>query len=168
MMTPSTTAAGTQLYKIGDYITWVWNYTSLQGTPTALDVLASCSSASTTYTLTQNMTFETIGSYTWDTAAYQSAHPNIQLLTQEYTLVIYDADSSVSATAEPGYLTTFDDLTFGLYAGQNYTSIADGWTCTICSAGVSANEKRALGFAVSMSIITILSFTWFVTGMRLA
>ncbi|CAK7206749.1 hypothetical protein SEUCBS139899_009555 [Sporothrix eucalyptigena] len=166
MLTPSTTA-DLELYKIGDYVTWGWNYTNLQATPTAIDILASCSFATRTFTLTQNMTFETLGSYTWDTGAYQSSHLAAQLLTEEYTLIIYDAESSVSATAEAGYLDTFDGFTFGLYAGQSYTPLADGWTCATCSGAMSDMEKRALGFAVTMSIITVLSFTWFATGMRL-
>lgn len=166
MITPSTTNI-LELYKIGDFITWGWNYTNLQATPTAIDVLASCSFATRTFTLTQNMTFETLGSYTWDTAAYQTDNVQAQLLTEEYTLIIYDAESSVSATAEAGYLDTFDGFTFGLYATQSYTPLSEGWTCATCSSAVSPMEKRALGFAMSMSIITVLSFTWFVTGMRI-
>lgn len=166
MITPSTTN-DLELYKIGDYITWGWNYTNLQATPTAVDVLASCSFATRTFTLTKNMTFETLGSYTWDTGAYEKSHVASPLLTEEYTLIIYDADSSISATAEAGYLDTFDGFTFGLYAPQSYTPLADGWTCATCSGALSDTEKRALGFALTMSIITVLSFTWFVTGMRL-
>ncbi|EFW98421.1 hypothetical protein CMQ_4273 [Grosmannia clavigera kw1407] len=167
LLTPTTVTGATQLYKIGDYVTWVWNYTSLQVTPTALDVLVSCSFATSTYTLTQNMTFETLGSYTWDTAAYETDHVNAQLLTQEYTLIIYDADSKMTAAAEAGYLDTYDSFTFGMYAAQSYTGLADGWTCATCSGAVSDMEKRALGFALTMSMVTVLSFTWFVTGMRL-
>ncbi len=166
MITPAATAA-MQLYKIGDFVTWGWNYTNLQATPTAIDLLASCSFASRTFTLTQNMTFQTHGSYTWDTGAFQSDNVASPLLTEEYTLILYDAESSVSATAEAGYLGTFEGFTFGLYATQSYTPLADGWTCATCSGAMSDMEKRAVGFALTMSIITVLSFTWFVTGMRL-
>lgn len=166
MVTPATTA-NLELYKIGDFVTWVWNYTSLQATPTAVDVLASCSFATRTFTLTQNMTFETLGSYTWDTGAYQSSNVASPLLTEEYTLIIYDADSSVSATAEAGYLDTYDGFTFGMYAPQSYTPLADGWTCATCSGALSDTERRAIGFVLTMSIITVFSFTWFVTGMHL-
>ncbi|CAK7218877.1 hypothetical protein SCUCBS95973_003632 [Sporothrix curviconia] len=165
MLTPATTA-DLELYKIGDYVTWGWNYTDLQATPTAIDVLASCSFATRTWTLTQNMTFETLGSYTWDTGAFQSSNIASPLLTEEYTLIIYDADSSVSATAEAGYLGTYDGFTFGMYAPQSYTPLADGWTCATCSGALSDTERRALGFALTMSIITVFSFTWFVTGIR--
>lgn len=167
MVIPATTNI-MELYKIGDFVTWKWNYTSLQATPTAVDVLASCSFATRTFTLTQNMTFQTLGSYTWDTGAYQSSNIASPLLTEEYTLIIYDADSSVSATAEAGYLDTYDGFTFGMYAPQSYTPLADGWTCATCSGALSETERRAIGFALTMSIITVLSFTWFVTGMHLA
>ncbi|KAK0637281.1 hypothetical protein B0T17DRAFT_105392 [Bombardia bombarda] len=163
MLTPSA-AQGTQLYKIGDHVTWGWNYTNLQGTPTALDVLVSCSIAKQTWTLTQNMTFKTAGSFTWDTGAYQQTGVAKPLLTEEYNLIIYDADSSISAAPEPGYLQPFTGLKFGLYAPQSYTSIADGWQCATCSAAMGALERRGLGAAVAMSAVTIVSFTWFVVG----
>lgn len=163
MVTPAATM-GTQLYKIGDYVTWGWNYTNLQGPPTAVDVLVSCSKASNTWTLTQNMTFETEASYTWDTNKYQKTAIQSPLLTEEYTLVIYDAESSVSATGEAGYLAPFTGFTFGLYAPQAYTPLGE-WKCVTCSAGVSDLDRRAIGAAVAMSVVTVLSFTWFVAGM---
>lgn len=162
MITPAATL-GTQLYKIGDFVTWAWNYTNLQGPPTAIDVLVSCSTASNTWTLTQNMTFATEGAFTWDTGAYQHTAVASPLLTEEYTLIIFDADSSISATAEAGYLAAFDGFVFGMYTPQPYTPLSD-WQCATCSAAVSDMDKRALGFALTMSIITVLSFTWFVTG----
>ena len=164
MITPAATA-GTQLYKVGDYVTWGWNYTNVQGNPTAIDVLVSCSKATNTWTLTQNMTFETQGAFTWDTGSYQQTAVASPLLTEQYTLLIYDAESSVSATAEAGYLAPFSGFVFGLYTPRPYTSIQDGWKCATCSAALSDNEKRALGFAFTMAAITVASFTWFVTGL---
>ncbi|KAK7938111.1 uncharacterized protein PG986_014979 [Apiospora aurea] len=161
MLTPAP-VLGTQLYRIGQTITWGWNYTSLQATPTAIDVLVSCSTASKTWTLTQNMTYETKGSYTWDTHAYAETAVVDQLLTAEYTLLIYDAESSVKATAEAGYLSTFDGFKFGLYKPQDYQPLNE-WHCATCS-GAANLDTKALGFAFSMSVITILSFTWFVAG----
>lgn len=165
MLTPTTTS-GTQLYMIGDYVTWGWNYTDLLGTPTAIDVLVSCSTATETWTLTQNMTFETLGSFTWDTGAYQQTAVASPLLTEMYTLIIYDADSSISATADPGYLGTYDGFTFGLYTNKPYTPLAD-WVCVTCSAASSDLDRHALGAVLAMSVITVLSFTWFVTGFGL-
>lgn len=162
MMTPAT-SSGTQLYRIGEEITWKWNYTSLQGTPTAIDVLVSCSVATETWTLTQNMTWETTGAYTWDTNAYAKTAVASPLLTEEYTLIIYDADSSISATAEAGYLSVYDSFTFGMYTSRPYTDL-DEWKCVTCSAANSNLDNQALRFALGMATITVLTFTWFVAG----
>lgn len=163
MITPSALASS-QLYKIGDYITWGWNYTNVQATPTAVDVLVSCSDASATWTLTQNMTFATPGSFTWDTQAYQTQNVENPLLVAKYTLIIYDSDSSLAATSEAGYLAAFTGFTFTLYTPQPYTPLSSGWVCATCSGGVSDIDKRAFGAVVAMSVVTVFSFTWFVTG----
>lgn len=162
MITPAPTD-GTQLYRIGDTVTWKWNYTSLQGTPTAIDVLVSCSVATETWTLTQNMTYEETGSFTWDTNAYRQTAVDKQLLTEEYTLIIYDADSSIKATVDPGYLGVFNSFKFGMYTPKPYQDLNE-WKCATCSGASSDLDRKALGFALSMSVITVLSFTWFVAG----
>jgi hypothetical protein len=162
MITPDV-YAGSQLYKIGDYVTWGWNYTNLQATPTAVDVLVSCSKAQQTITLTQNMTFAQPGSFTWDTNAYMQTNAASPLLTEQYTLVIYDAESSISATPEAGYLSAFTGFTFGLYQPRKYVPLGE-WVCATCSGAMSDMERRTLGTAVGVSVITVLSFTWFVAG----
>lgn len=157
------------LYKIGDYVTFGWNYTGLSVTPTAVDVVATATvnSIKSTWTLTSNMTFETKGDFTWDTQAYQTIAQNNQqpLAIDTYTLFIYDAESSVTATAGAGSLTANAALTFGLYTGQPYTPLASGWVCGTCSSALSDSDKRALGFMLTMVGITVASFTWFVTGL---
>ncbi|KAB5570772.1 hypothetical protein GE09DRAFT_1104668 [Coniochaeta sp. 2T2.1] len=162
MVTPAATAQATNLYKIGDKVTWGWNYTNLQGTPTAIDVLISVASTAT-FTLTQNMTFETPGVYEWDTRQYQDDNVGNPLLTEQYTLVIYDSDGSPTSTAEAGYLAPFSGFKFGMYQPKAATSLAD-WQCPTCSAAFGAGERRALGAAAVMSVVTVLSFTWFVVG----
>jgi hypothetical protein len=164
MITPATTS-GTQLYKIEapTPITWVWNYTSLQGTPSAIDVYVSCSTASATWTLTQNMTFEPTATYTWDTNKFQEEEVEQPLLTEMYTLIIIDADSEISATAEAGYLAPYDSFTFGLYKSKEYSDLGE-WKCATCSAASGDLDRQALKFAVGMSMITVLSFTWYVAG----
>ena len=164
MVTPALTD-GSQLYKIEapTPITWAWNYTSVQGKPTAIDVLVSCSVASATWTLTQNMTYEPQATFTWDTAAYQRKAVDQRLLTEQYTLIIYDADGSPTGTAEAGYLAPFDGFLFGLYAKQPYQNLSE-WDCVTCSAAPGDLDRGALGFALSMSLITVLSFTWYVVG----
>lgn len=162
MVTPAATQQATNLYKIGETITWGWNYTNLQGTPTAVDVLVSILSTAT-FTLTQNMTFETPGVYKWDTKQYEDDNVGQPLLTEQYTLVIYDADGSPTQTAEAGYLAPFSGFKFGLYQPKGATPLSD-WHCATCSAALGSTERRAIGMAAAMSIVTVLSFTWFVVG----
>ncbi|KAK7398489.1 hypothetical protein QQX98_012120 [Neonectria punicea] len=165
IMTPITTAQATPLFKIGDNVNFVWNYTSLQGTPTAIDVLISCSSASETWTLTSNMTFETLVDFVWDSSV-QATDVDAPLPVELYTLIIKDSDATITDTAEPGYLGVFSGLKFGMYTGKPYTPLAD-WTCVGCSGGPPKIDHHAAGFALTMSIITIASFTWFVAGLGL-
>jgi hypothetical protein len=72
MITPAA-ISGPQYYRIGEFITFGWNYTSLSVTPSAIDILASCTANNALYTLAMNQTVEKSGSVTWDTSAYQSS-----------------------------------------------------------------------------------------------
>jgi len=164
MLTPAVTA-GYQLYKLKhEFVTFAWNYTNLQGTPTAVDVLVSCSKAAQTWTLTQNMTFATPGAYTWDLDKFQEENIKSQLPTEQYTLIIHDSDSAITDQPEPGYLAPFTGLVFGLYEPRAPTPLSD-WKCASCVSGaVSAMEARALGGVLAMGAVTVLSFTWFVGG----
>lgn len=166
MVTPAATA-GFQLYKFGDFVTWGWNYTSLQATPTAVNLLIKNSHVPQPWTLTQNMSFAEPGSYTWDTNSY-TQRPEViatPLLTDQYTLIIHDADGGPSDTPEAGYLAPFSGFTFGLYDGQPYTPSNEGWQCASCSGAAGAGvDGRAVGVAVVMSAVTVFSFTWFVAG----
>lgn len=153
---PATTGAGTALYRVGDNITFGWNYTNLQGTPTAIDVLASCASASQTVTLTANMTFETNVNYVWDTNKNKDSAEN-PLLNAEYTLVVKDSDAQITDSPEAGYLGTYTGFRFGLYFSQPYVPLKD-WKCTICSAASQVNNP-AMGLATTMSILAVLAAT---------
>ncbi|KAL9136746.1 MAG: hypothetical protein Q9175_002037 [Cornicularia normoerica] len=160
MITPSALAQ-TTYYKIGDYVSFAWNYTSLSITPSKVDVLVSCSANSATYTLQSNASFEKTGSVVWDTS------PDITgtapLLTEKYTLVIYDAQEAITEVALAGKLGVSHDFTFGMYIPQKYTPLSD-WTCAVCSAALSDTERQALKFMFGMCIVTVMSFTWFVGG----
>lgn len=118
MVTPAAIAAA-QYYKIGDFVTFAWNYTSLSVTPSAIDILASCRINSQLYTLALNQSVEPTGAVTWDTNEYQ-ATATIPLLTETYTLVIYDAAKDYTASPSAGYLGAFDQFTFGMYTPQPY------------------------------------------------
>ncbi|KAI3398463.1 hypothetical protein diail_9144 [Diaporthe ilicicola] len=165
ILTPQTTLTSA-LYRIGEYVTMGWNYTNVQVTPTAVDIVISCTTASESWTLTSNMTYETSGALTWDTGAFQSDSVQQPLLVEQYIMYIYDADSSISATAGPGELTAAAAMTFGLYTGQPYTPLASGWVCATCNSGaLSSSERQAIGFLFTVSAITVASFTWFVCGL---
>ena len=120
MITPATTT--TTYYKVGQDVTFVWNYTSLSVTPSAVDVVATCSLNSATYTLTQNMSVDATGSVVWDTGKYQSS-ATIPLLTATYTLFVYDASKSLSDIASPGHLGSNIGYSFGMYIPQSYTPL---------------------------------------------
>lgn len=122
MITPSA-IAGPQYYKIGDYVTFAWNYTSLVVTPSYIDVMASCSINSQVYTIATNQTVDaTTGAVIWDTRNYQ-ATATVPLLTETYKLVVKDAQQDISATPKAGYLGVSDQYTFGMYMPQPYTPL---------------------------------------------
>ncbi|RFU33920.1 hypothetical protein B7463_g2444, partial [Scytalidium lignicola] len=156
---------GQQFYKIGDFVTFKFNMTSVLATPTALDIMATCTVNKQLYTLAVNQTVHNAtGAVTWDTSAYQKTAASAPLLNEFYTLIIYDAASSISAAPEAGYLAPYDQYIFGMYSPQAYTPLAE-FQCATCSGALGDMERRALGMVLGMGVITVLSFTWFVTGL---
>ncbi|KAF2107875.1 hypothetical protein BDV96DRAFT_505558, partial [Lophiotrema nucula] len=155
--------SGSQYYKVGDWVTFAWNYTSLKMTPSAVDILATCTANQALYTLAVNQTVNKNqpGTVLWDTGAYQST-ATVPLLTEQYTLIIYEADSSVSATAKAGYLAVQSSFAFGMYTPQPYTSWAD-FNCPNCikSGALSANEALTLKVLLITGGTTIASFLYF-------
>jgi hypothetical protein len=127
MVTPAAIAAS-QYYKIGDFVTFAWNYTSLSVTPTAIDVLASCSLNDQLYTIALNQSVQPTGAVTWDTGEYQ-ATATIPLLTETYTLVIYDAAQDITTVPQAGYLAVQDQFQFGMYVPQPYTPLNGELAC---------------------------------------
>lgn len=120
MLTP--TQGATSYYKIGEKVTFVWNYTSLAVTPSAINVVASCSLNDATYTISNNMSVAETGKVTWDTGKYQ-ANATVPLLTATYTLVVYDADGDIGDTASAGRLGSQSQFNFGMYVPQAYTPL---------------------------------------------
>jgi hypothetical protein len=114
---------GSQYYKIGDFVTFKWNYTSLQATPTAINVAASCSQNNAIYTLAMNQTIQPTGEVTWDTGAYQDANQQNPLLTNKYTLIIWDAAKPMTAVPSAGYLGSYNSFQFGMYLKQPYQNL---------------------------------------------
>jgi len=164
MLTPAA-IAGQQYFKVGDFVTFGWNYTSLKATPTAVNVMATCTQNQQLYTIAANLTVtNATNAVTWDTNAYQQTAVTDPLLTEIYTLIIYDAESSISANAEAGYLAVQDTYTFGMYVPQAYTPLSD-FICATCSGALGSMEKQALGIMFGMCVLTVLSFGWFVNGL---
>jgi hypothetical protein len=121
MITPA--SSSTTYYKIGEDVTFVWNYTSLSVTPSAVNVVASCSLNAMKYTLSSNMTVKETGSIVWDTGKYQKS-ATIPLLTASYTLIVYDADKEISDVASAGHLSSQNGgYVFGMYTPQPYTPL---------------------------------------------
>jgi len=164
MITPAV-LAGAQYYKIGDWVTFAWNYTSLSAPPKHIDVLATCSANQATYTLAVNQTFQHTQKILWDTGAYQSS-ATVPLLTETYTLIIYDAASSISAQPQAGYLGVSDQWSFGMYVPQKYTPLSS-FSCATCNGAMSSTERQTLAFLVGMGTITVLTFTWFANSFGL-
>lgn len=135
MLTPAPNLQATPLYKIGDDVTWSWNYTSLQGTPTAVDVLVSCSVASNTWTLTSNMTFATSVNYVWETKEEAGSVQN-PLLTEMYTLIVKDSDTQITSAPEPGYLAPG--------SSSDSASTPPSRTCRTASGSALASAAAAL------------------------
>ena len=55
----------------------------------------------------------------WDTRPDMSGETG--LLTEMYTLLIYDAEKAPTDTAEAGHLGAFNQHVFGMYRKQDYT-----------------------------------------------
>ncbi|KAF2263765.1 hypothetical protein CC78DRAFT_266744 [Lojkania enalia] len=166
MVTPAA-IAGPQYYKVGDWVTFAWNYTSLSVTPSAIDILATCTANQATYTLAVNQSTEETGKILWDTGAYQ-ATASVPLLTETYTLIIYDSESSVSATARPGYLGAYSQFTFGMYLPQKYVSF-DRFECANCvkNAVGALTDSLTIKMMLFTGTTTIASFLYFASSFGL-
>ncbi|RDA87512.1 hypothetical protein CP532_1636 [Ophiocordyceps camponoti-leonardi (nom. inval.)] len=166
MLTPLPNIQPLPLYRIGETVTWGWNYTSLLATPTAIDVLISCSVAAETWTLTNNMSFTTSVNYIWDTNI-QANMVEKPLLTEKYTLIVKDSDVDINSPPQPGYLGVVKNFfNFGLYAGKPYTPFSE-WKCTVCSGADTLSDRQTGRLALIMSFLTVISYTWFVAGLEL-
>lgn len=182
MITPAATAVVTEYYKIGDNVEFAWNYTSLLATPSAVDVLVSCSANQATYTIQSNTTFKPTGRVIWNTSAEEGG--SAPLLTESYTLVIHDVEADVTEPPKPGHLAVYNQFHFGMYLKQSYTPRAGRllalqlvmtvsaslmseiieWVCATCSSALSDMERQTLKFVFGMGAITVFSFTWFAGG----
>ncbi|SMY20820.1 unnamed protein product [Zymoseptoria tritici ST99CH_1A5] len=157
MITPN--ALTSQYYKIKDHVTFAWNYTSLSATPSAIDVLATIAGKDKLYTIAENLTVSETQTLVWDTGEFQASATE-PLLTDKYTLIIYDAAGDISQTPKAGYLGVNKQFVFGMYSPQPYTPIAD-YVCATCSGALSTFEKQTILALCGMACLTVLSFGWF-------
>ncbi|KAJ4993019.1 hypothetical protein SVAN01_01371 [Stagonosporopsis vannaccii] len=158
MVTPGV-FAGSQFYKVGDYVTFAWNYTSLSQTPSAIDILATCTANQATYTIAVNQSADQT-SVVWDTKNTPSGQA--PFLTEKYTLLIYDAESSVSAAPRAGYLGVFNTFQFGMYTPMPYVPFNE-YQCPSCNGALSQFEKmtlQAVLFTTGTTIGSLLYFTY--------
>ncbi|KAA8909108.1 hypothetical protein FN846DRAFT_943534 [Sphaerosporella brunnea] len=164
MVTPAPTD-GYQIYKIGDIVTFVWNYTNVIIQPTAINVVAYCQDASQDFTISANASWP-ITSATWDTGEYQNT-ATAKLLVATYTLNIFDASKQKTAGPTAGYLYGYSQYQFGLYTPQPYTPLAD-FVCPTCANDANAMDPMAFRMVLAMGLVAATSFTWFLTGRRMA
>jgi len=153
---------GPQYYKVGEFVTFAWNYTSLSVTPSAIDVLAACQLNQQTYTLTSNMSVQETGAFTWDTGEMYATATN-PFPVASYTLIIHDSSKDVTDVPSAGLLGTYEQYLFGMYTPQAYQPLNE-FRCATCNGALSAHEKQALGVILMTATITVMSFTWFANG----
>jgi hypothetical protein len=158
IISPAPTAGASQYYKVGNTITFEWNYTSLSNTPSAIDVFATCSLNQATYTIASNMSVEETGKVEWDTGDQEQYTDGFPVAT--YTLYIHDASRDPTQVAAAGDLAAYNQLRFGIYTGQPYTPLND-FKCSTCNAALSLHEQQALGVLGVTIAVTVLSFTVF-------
>lgn len=152
---------GQQFYRIGDWVHLAWNYTSLEVTPSAVDVLATCTNNQATYTIAVNQSVKETGEVFWDTGNYENDHPNgARLLTAMYTLMIYDSNTSVTDTPKNGYLAPYNQFQFGMYEPQPYVNWSD-YKCANCNGALSPFEQLTLKALLLTSATTIASLIYF-------
>jgi hypothetical protein len=126
MVTPADMVAQPTYIKIGDNATFVWNYTSLIITPTAVDVVAYRRSKDLYYTITGNQSVQETGSVIWNTAEYLNDEQPLE--EDIYTFMVYDVAAGPTAMPSAGHLGVSPQNTFGIYKPQSYTPLS-GMIC---------------------------------------
>ncbi|KAF8535816.1 hypothetical protein BDD12DRAFT_321799 [Trichophaea hybrida] len=153
------------IYKIGDTVTFEWNYTDVLVSPSAINVVAFCSQAAQDFTITGNASAGMTRIY-WDTGKYQSTATD-KLPVATYTLNIFDASGSKNDVGQPGYLGPFSGLQFGMYTPKEYKPLSE-FVCPTCDPNIASTlNKYTLRMMIGMGILAATSFTWFLAGIHL-
>ncbi|KAG6909106.1 hypothetical protein DXG01_001980 [Tephrocybe rancida] len=147
----------TSYYKIApsNIVTFAWNFSYVLATPTHLTVKAVCDNGNT-YNVgpTDGVIDGKATSVVWDLYSYQQNNPNTPLAQETYTLNIWD-DRGPGAGRAPGYLQANTGLKFAMYSPEPYTSLADGWQCTTCSAAWSTYAANPLLVSMCATILIV-------------
>jgi len=153
---------GTQYYKFGDNVTFVWNYTHVIVSPTAVNVLAviSDNSQDQTWTIRSNMSIATT-SIVWDTRP-DADSKQTPLVMGMYSLVIYDNAKAVTAAPSSGYLSP-GNYPFGMYSPRAPTPLAS-YECAICDktgSGGTNIDTKLIRMLFGTGAIFVASLFWF-------
>jgi hypothetical protein len=154
----------TSYYSVGSPITFVWNYTYLIATPTALDILVTATAPGlaipTPFTLALNETFSFPQTFIWDTEKFAQETP---LPQGSYSLIVYDADAADGqwTVATAGKLSAWRGASWGMYNTQKYTNMTDGFVCATCNAAASTNLPKGtvtmlMGVAAAIGALLIV------------
>lgn len=162
MVTPGV-MDGYQIYKIGETLTFAWNYTDVKVTPTAINVVAFCQDNQHDFTITGNVSAQQT-KVLWDTGEYQST-ATVKLLLATYTLNIFDASKPKTAAPTAGYLSTFNGYQFGMYSPKGAIPLKD-FVCATCDPNdASRLNAYALKMSIGLGFLAVASFTWFLAGL---
>lgn len=162
MLTPEATTS--TYIKLGEQATFVWNYTSLSVTPSAINIEAYCSQNRHYYTIAANQS-ATETSVVWDTSQYSDNNTDdTPLINSNYQLYIYDANEDMNAVASAGYLASFNRYQFGIYSPQPYVPM-DQFQCNGCQGKAKSAAPQTDMLVVKMlmafCLIIVASFMHF-------
>lgn len=121
LQSPASTT--TTYVKSGATVSFQWNYTSLILSPPAINIDVICTANSQTYKLARNQSIET-QSVVWDTGN-AGDDGNLHLISDKYTLVVYNAEKAATDVASAGELAAFSYV-FGVYIPQSYEAWPQG------------------------------------------
>ena len=110
MITPAMTSS--TYIKIGDEVTFVWNYTNLIVTPSKIDVVASNTDGA--WTIASNITCKETGSVVWNTSDEATPLP-----MESYTFIVYDSEEGPTAVPKAGHLSPYQNYPFAMYSPRN-------------------------------------------------
>ena len=166
LISPAATLGSTSYYSVGTPITFIWNYTYLLASPTALDILATVSAAGlaipTPFTLALNTSFQSPQTFIWDTGAFAKETP---LPVGSYSLIVYDSDAADGqwTQAGAGKLSAWRGGGFGMYNTQSYTPLADAYVCATCNKAAGGGMERQTWMMLVGTVgMTMGGFVWFV------